>query len=111
MSEDCGCDPSWEQHMCEEMTPGQCAACGKDPAEGFAQINDDWYCHPDEGPSCFQARTILQPALHAAVAKEFEATRSRMREMLERDADAAEVYYYEGPPLGLLVPEQQREAS
>ena len=32
--------------------PTPCAACGK-PAEGFAMINDERFCHPDEGPSCY----------------------------------------------------------
>ena len=32
--------------------PTHCAACGK-PAEGFAMINDERLCHPDEGPSCY----------------------------------------------------------
>ena len=32
--------------------PTTCAACGK-PAEGFAMINDERFCHPDEGPSCY----------------------------------------------------------
>ena len=32
--------------------PTRCAACGK-PAEGFAMINDERFCHPDEGPSCY----------------------------------------------------------
>ena len=32
--------------------PTHCAACGK-PAEGFAMINDQRFCHPDDGPSCY----------------------------------------------------------
>ena len=32
--------------------PTRCAACGQ-PAEGFAMINDERFCHPDEGPSCY----------------------------------------------------------
>ena len=32
--------------------PTHCAACGK-PAGGFAMINDERFCHPDEGPSCY----------------------------------------------------------
>lgn len=32
--------------------PTHCASCGK-PAEGFAMINDQRFCHPDEGPSCY----------------------------------------------------------
>ena len=32
--------------------PTHCAACGK-PATGFAMINDERFCHPDEGPSCY----------------------------------------------------------
>ena len=34
------------------VVPTHCAACGK-PAEGFAMINDERFCHPDEGPSCY----------------------------------------------------------
>ena len=34
------------------VVPTHCAACGK-PAEGFAMINDQRFCHPDEGPSCY----------------------------------------------------------
>ena len=34
------------------VVPAHCAACGK-PAEGFAMINDQRFCHPDEGPSCY----------------------------------------------------------
>ena len=32
--------------------PTTCAACGK-PATGFAMINDQRFCHPDDGPSCY----------------------------------------------------------
>ena len=32
--------------------PTHCASCGK-PATGFAMINDERFCHPDEGPSCY----------------------------------------------------------
>jgi hypothetical protein len=30
-----------------------CGLCGRRPAEGFASIGDHWYCHPDNGPSCY----------------------------------------------------------
>lgn len=30
-----------------------CAFCGKDPAEGFATINDERYCHESEDPTCY----------------------------------------------------------
>ena len=36
----------------DPVIPETCAACGK-PAEGFAMINDERFCHPDEGPSCY----------------------------------------------------------
>ena len=33
-----------------------CGACGK-PAQGFASVwangREVWFCHPDEGPSCY----------------------------------------------------------
>lgn len=34
---------------------GACKRCGKNPAEGFASIGDDWYCHPDDEsePDCY----------------------------------------------------------
>jgi hypothetical protein len=39
------------------MSKRKCVVCGKDPAEGYASIwhdgKEDWYCHPDEGPSCY----------------------------------------------------------
>ena len=31
---------------------GPCAACGHDPACGWAQVNDDWLCHTDDH-TCF----------------------------------------------------------
>ena len=34
------------------VVPTHCAACGK-PATGFAMVNDERFCHPDEGPSCY----------------------------------------------------------
>jgi hypothetical protein len=41
------------------VTKRKCAVCGKDPAEGFASIwwggKEIWYCHPDDGPSCYVA--------------------------------------------------------
>lgn len=36
------------------MTVTRCARCGKDPAEGFAMIGDDRYCHESERPSCYE---------------------------------------------------------
>jgi len=42
------------------MSKRKCVVCGKDPAEGYASIwhngREDWYCHPDDGPSCYVAR-------------------------------------------------------
>jgi hypothetical protein len=39
---------------------GPCKRCGADPAQGWAQIGDDWYCHPDDGPDCyFEAGTMV----------------------------------------------------
>lgn len=36
---------------------GPCAACGRSPALGFASVYsggvERWYCHPDDGPSCY----------------------------------------------------------
>lgn len=37
---------------------GPCARCGINPARGWAQIGDDWYCHPDFGDSCYQTQVI-----------------------------------------------------
>ena len=34
--------------MGEEITGGgPCKRCGRNPAAGFAQIGDDWYCHEE----------------------------------------------------------------
>lgn len=35
--------------------PGPCGRCGKNPAEGFASINDEWFCHDGDGiePTCY----------------------------------------------------------
>lgn len=30
-----------------------CVVCGKSPAEGWAFVNGDRYCHPDKGDSCY----------------------------------------------------------
>lgn len=39
------------------MTERVCVLCGE-PARGFASIwlhgKESWFCHPDEGPSCYQ---------------------------------------------------------
>lgn len=35
------------------MSQPICAFCGQ-PAKGFAQINNDRYCHEDARPDCFQ---------------------------------------------------------
>ncbi|MEW1705933.1 hypothetical protein AB0230_01720 [Microbacterium sp. NPDC089190] len=39
------------------MSKRKCVSCGKDPAEGFASVYRDgkeqWYCHPDDGESCY----------------------------------------------------------
>lgn len=41
------------------MSARKCVTCGKDPAEGFASVYQDgaerWYCHGDDGPSCYTA--------------------------------------------------------
>lgn len=43
------------------MSKRKCVVCGKDPAEGYASIwhngREDWYCHPDDGPSCYVNRS------------------------------------------------------
>lgn len=47
------------ENKCEVLeAPGPCAACGKDPAEGYAsrwtaETGTQWLCHPDEGESCY----------------------------------------------------------
>lgn len=43
------------------IVAGPCALCGRDPALGHAQIGDDWYCHADEMPSCFEQAQVLGP--------------------------------------------------
>jgi hypothetical protein len=46
------------------MSKRKCVACGLDPAAGYASVwrdgHEDWYCHPDEGPSCYvgELRTV-----------------------------------------------------
>ena len=43
----------WDEEEDDAIdVPTTCAACGR-PAEGFALINDERFCHPDEGPSCY----------------------------------------------------------
>lgn len=44
------------QHGCVEathITPGPCAACGREPALGFAPVGDLWYGH-DEQQDCYE---------------------------------------------------------
>ena len=43
---------------------GPCPLCGRDPAAGFAQIGDDWYCHGDDDPdpTCYmRAQWLMMP--------------------------------------------------
>ena len=44
------------------MSKRKCARCGKDPADGFASIYQDgeeqWFCHDDEGESCYIAESL-----------------------------------------------------
>lgn len=37
------------------MSKRKCSLCGKDPSEGFASINDVFYCHGDfdPEPTCY----------------------------------------------------------
>lgn len=39
------------------MSKRKCGLCGKDPAAGFASINDTFYCHGDfdPEPTCYMA--------------------------------------------------------
>lgn len=42
------------------MSDRTCARCGKSPADGFASIwtaetGERWYCHGDDGLSCYVA--------------------------------------------------------
>lgn len=39
---------------------GPCARCGTNPSRGWSQIGDNWYCHPDEGQSCYVAANADQ---------------------------------------------------
>ena len=38
------------------MSRAICGGCGKDPAEGFATVNDVRYCHGDNDPTptCYE---------------------------------------------------------
>lgn len=36
----------------------RCVLCGRSPATGFAMIDDHRYCHPDVGPSCYEAVSL-----------------------------------------------------
>ncbi len=42
----------------------RCAACGKDPADGYASVwqggQEHWYCHADEGESCYVAVALFE---------------------------------------------------
>lgn len=37
-----------------------CKRCGE-PADGYAQINDDWFCHPDDEarPDCYSLTRFI----------------------------------------------------
>ena len=37
-----------------------CVRCGLNPAEGFATIDGERYCHPDEGRSCYELAQISE---------------------------------------------------
>ena len=38
------------------MSKRKCVVCGKDPAEGYASINDEFYCHGDTlETTCYMA--------------------------------------------------------
>lgn len=57
--EDMDLYPAWLQAVVDEEiaaknTPGVCVGCGADPARGFAQVGDDWYCHDGPGVSCYE---------------------------------------------------------
>ena len=47
---------------------GPCALCGRDPAAGFASIDDDWFCHGDDDPepTCYMRSQMVYAALYAA---------------------------------------------
>lgn len=59
---------------------GACGRCGKDPAEGVAQINDAWYCHGDwtqsYKPTCYE------------IAQMGQAMEGVARFLLERQSDS-----------------------
>jgi hypothetical protein len=50
------------------MSAKRCGICGRDPAAGFAKINDTWYCHGDEDPepTCYMRATWDFPDVPAA---------------------------------------------
>lgn len=47
---------------CEEtlFAPGPCKRCGRNPAVGYASVDDDWYCHGDcdAEPTCYMLAQI-----------------------------------------------------
>lgn len=43
---------------------GPCVICGANPARGYAsrwtaERGEEWFCHPDEGPSCYALDELL----------------------------------------------------
>jgi hypothetical protein len=50
-----------------------CALCGK-PAQGYAQINDDWFCHPDDEslPDCYAMAQQLDSVVRVWLDRHLE---------------------------------------
>jgi len=49
-----------------------CVVCGLNPAVGWAWVNDDRYCHPDEGPSCYAGEVAPASPVPVAAGDEGE---------------------------------------
>lgn len=50
------------------MSARKCGACGKDPAAGFASVNGVFFCHEDDGTTCYmeaQSVDAYEPRLTA----------------------------------------------
>lgn len=49
--------PKDEARTGERMITRVCAHC-QGAMRGFSSVNDDWLCHPDEGPDCYRLVTV-----------------------------------------------------
>lgn len=58
---------SARQLLASAPSKDACARCGKDPAEGWATINGQRYCHGEERPSCYE-RALWEQAGTSSLA-------------------------------------------